>query len=67
MAWGLTDLLEQMGYSESYAIQLLEAHSPSGKVSNWDVTQVVKGRKGDVKAGTFIFIAQQHGWKPKAK
>ena len=67
MAWGLTDLLEQMGYSESYAIQLLEAHSPSGKVSNWDVTQVVKGRKGHIKAGTFIRIAQQHGWKPKAK
>ena len=67
MAWGLTDLLIQMGYSESFAIQLLEAHSPSGKVSGWDVAQVVRSRRGDVKAGTFIFIAQQHGWKPKAK
>ena len=67
MAWGLTDLLEQMGYPESFAIQLLEAHSPSGEVSGWDVAQVVRSRRGDVKAGTFIFIAQKHGWKPKSK
>tara|TARA_A100000164_G_C21858013_1_gene748589 strand:+ start:374 stop:1390 length:1017 start_codon:yes stop_codon:yes gene_type:complete len=67
MAWGLTDLLIQMGYSESYAIQLLEAHSPSGEVSGWNVEQVVKSRKGHIKAGTFIFIAQKNGWKPKSK
>ena len=67
MAWGLTDLLEQMGYPESLAIQILEAHSPSGEVSNWNVSQVVRGRKGHIKAGTFIRIAQKHGWKPKAK
>ena len=67
MAWGLTDLLEQMGHPESLAIQLLEAHSPSGEVSNWDVEQVVRSRKGHIKAGTFIRIAQKHGWKPKAK
>ena len=66
MAWGLTDLLEQMGHPESLAIQLLEAHSPSGEVSNWNVSQVVRGRKGHIKAGTFIRIAQKHGWKPKA-
>ena len=64
MAWGLTDLLIQMGYPESYAIQLLEAHSPSGEVSGWNVEQVVRSRKGLIKAGTFIFIAQKHGWKP---
>ena len=56
-----------MGYSESFAIQLLEAHSPSGEVSGWNVEQVVKSRKGHIKAGTFIFIAQKHGWKPKSK
>lgn len=67
MAWGLTDLLEQMGRSESFAIQLLEAHSPSGEVSGWNVEQVVRSRKGHIKAGTFIFIAQKHGWKPKSK
>lgn len=67
MAWGFTDLLEQMGYSESDAIQLLEAHSPSGTVTGWNVEQVVRSRKGHIKAGTFIRIAQQHGWRPKSK
>ena len=67
MAWGLTELLIEMGYSESYAIQLLEAHSPSGEVSGWNVEQVVRSRKGHIKAGTFIRIAQQHGWRPKSK
>ncbi len=67
MAWGFTELLIEMGYSESDAIQLLEAHSPSGEVSGWNVEQVVRSRKGHIKAGTFIRIAQQHGWKPKSK
>jgi hypothetical protein len=67
MAWGFTELLIEMGYSESDAIQLLEAHSPSGEVSGWNVEQVVKSRNGSIKAGTFIRIAQKHGWKPKSK
>ena len=67
MAWGFTELLIEMGYSESDAIQLLEVHSPSGTVTGWNVEQVVKSRNGSIKAGTFIFIAQQHGWKPKSK
>ena len=67
MAWGFTELLIEMGYSESDAIQLLEAHSPSGTVTGWNVEQVVKSRNGSIKAGTFIRIAQKHGWKPKSK
>jgi hypothetical protein len=67
MAWGFTELLIEMGYSESDAIQLLEAHSPSGTVTGWNVEQVVKSRNGDIKAGTFIRIAQQDGWRPKSK
>ena len=67
MAWGFTELLIEMGYSESDAIQLLEAHSPSGTVTGWKVEQVVKSRKGYIKAGTFIRIAQEDGWRPKSK
>ena len=67
IAWGLKAILRDMGRSESLAIELMEAHSPSGKVSGWDIPQVMRSGGERTGAGTFIYYAQKHGWRPKAK
>ena len=67
IAWGLKAILKDIGRSESLAIDLMEAHSPSGKVSGWDIPQVIRSGGERTGAGTFIYYAQQHGYKPKAK
>ena len=65
IAWGLKALIKEMGYPESLAIELMEAHSPSGKATAWNVSQVMRSGGERVGAGTFIYYAQKHGWKPK--
>ena len=65
IAWGLKAILKDIGRSESLAIDLMEAHSPSGKVSGWDIPQVMRSGGERTGAGTFIFIAQKHGWRPE--
>ena len=67
IAWGLKAILKDIGQPESMAIDLLEAHSPSGKVSGWNIPQVIRSGGERTGAGTFIYYAQQHGYKPKAK
>ena len=65
LAWGLKALVKYIGYPESLAVYLMEAHSPSGKVSGWNIPQVMRSGGERTGAGTFIFIAQKHGWRPK--
>ena len=65
IAWGLKAIVKEIGYPESLAIDLMEAHSPSGKVSGWNIPQVMRSGGERTGAGTFIFIAQKHGWRPK--
>ena len=65
LAWGLKALVKDIGYSESLAVDLMEAHSTSGKVSGWNIPQVMRSGGERTGAGTFIFIAQKHGWRPK--
>ena len=65
IAWGLKAIVKEIGYSESLAIDLMERHSPSGKVSGWNIPQVMRSGGERTGAGTFIFIAQKHGWRPK--
>ena len=65
LAWGLKALVKDIGYPESLAVDLMEAHSPSGKVSGWNIPQVMRSGGERTGAGTFIFIAQKHGWRPK--
>ena len=67
IAWGLKAILKDIGRSESLAIDLMEAHSPSGKVSGWDIPQVMRSGGERTGAGTFIYYAQKHGWRPKSK
>ena len=67
IAWGLKAIVKEIGYSESLAIDLMERHSPSGKVSGWNIPQVMRSGGERVGAGTFIYYAQKHGYKPKAK
>ena len=67
LAWGLKALVKDIGYPESLAVDLMEAHSPSGKVSGWNIPQVMRSGGERTGAGTFIYYAQQHGYKPKAK
>ena len=65
LAWGLKALVKDIGYPESLAVDLMEAHSPSGKVSGWNIPQVMRSGGERTGAATFIFIAQKHGWRPK--
>ena len=65
IAWGLKAILKDIGRSESLAIDLMERHSPSGKVSGWNIPQVMRSGGERVGAGTFIYYAQKHGWRPK--
>ena len=67
LAWGLKALVKDIGYPESLAVDLMEAHSPSGKVSGWDIPQVMRSGGERTGAGTFIYYAQKHGWRPKSK
>ena len=67
IAWGLKAILKDIGRSESLAIDLMERHSPSGKVSGWNIPQVMRSGGERTGAGTFIYYAQKHGWRPKAK
>ena len=67
IAWGLKAILKDIGQPESMAIDLLEAHSPSGKVSGWNIPQVMRSGGERTGAGTFIYYAQKHGYKPKAQ
>ena len=67
IAWGLKAIVKEIGYPESLAIDLMEAHSPSGKVSGWNIPQVMRSGGERTGAGTFIYYAQKHGYKPKAK
>ena len=67
IAWGLKAIVKDIGYPESLAVDLMEAHSPSGKVSGWHIPQVMRSGGERTGAGTFIYYAQQHGYKPKAK
>ena len=65
IAWGLKAIVKEIGYSESLAIDLMERHSPSGKVSGWNIPQVMRSGGERTGAGTFIYYAQKHGWRPK--
>ena len=67
IAWGLKAILKDIGRSESLAIDLMERHSPSGKVSGWNIPQVMRSGGERTGAGTFIYYAQKHGYKPKAQ
>ena len=64
LAWGLKAIVKEIGYPETLAVDLMEAHSPSGQVSGWNIPQVMRSGGERTGAGTFIFIAQKHGWKP---
>ena len=66
MAWGLKAIVKDIGLPETVAVDLLEAHSPS-KRSGWNIPQVMRSGGERTGAGTFIFIAQKHGWRPSKK
>ena len=66
VAWSLKSWLRDLGYSESLAIEMLEAHSPS-KACKWNISQVVRSGGERIGAGTLITYAQQQGWRPKKK
>ncbi len=67
IAWGLKAILKDIGKPESLAIDLLEKHSPSGKVSGWNIPQVMRSGGERTGAGTFIYYAQKYGWRAKSK
>ena len=66
VAWSLKSWLRDLGYSESLAVEMLEAHSPS-KACKWNISQVVRSGGERIGAGTLITYAQQQGWRPKKK
>ena len=66
IAWSLKSWLRDLGYSESLAIEMLEAHSPS-KSCKWGITQIIRKGGEKITAGTLIHEAQKQGWRPKKK
>ena len=61
--WGLVRACEEAGCTRELAIELMEAHSPSG----WDVRQVGGYDFNQVAASSFWGIAREHGWRPAGK
>ena len=60
--WGLIRACEEAGHTRELAIELMEAHSPSG----WDIPQVAGYEFNQVAAASFWGIAREHGWHPPA-
>ena len=60
--WGLKAAVNEAGYSDQVAIDLMEAHSPS-KQCDWNVAQVARSGGEQITAGTFWWHCQQHGWR----
>lgn len=60
--WGLIAAVEEAGWSRADAIEMMEEHSPS-KQCGWDIEHSAKSPGEQVKAGTFFWFAQQHGWR----
>lgn len=59
--WGLIAAVEDAGYDQQVAIELMEGHSPSNS-SGWNVRQVARSGGIAINAGTFFHHAKQHGW-----
>ena len=62
--WGLIDAVGQAGGTLDDAIALMESHCPS-TTNGWDIPQVARSGNGSVRANTFWFAAQQHGYDLK--
>jgi len=60
--WGLIEAVEAAGWSKADAIEMMEEHSPS-KECGWDIEHTARSPGEQVKAGTFFWYAQQHGWR----
>ena len=59
LLWGLMAAMKDAGYSEEYAIEMMEIHS-----KQWtDIRQVAKSGGDQIGAGTFWHIAKQYGWR----
>lgn len=59
--WGLIAAVEEAGFTKADAVEMMEEHSPS-KECGWDIEHTAKSPGEQVKAGTFFWFAQQHGW-----
>ena len=60
--WGLIAAVEEAGFTRADAIEMMEEHSPS-RECGWDIEHTAKSPGQQVKAGTFFWFAQQHGWR----
>ena len=64
LAWGLKALVKDIGYPESLAVDLMEAHSPSGKVSGWNIPQVMRSEEKEQGQGLlFLSLKNMVGTK----
>lgn len=60
--WALKKVCVECGSTEDTAVDLMEAHSPSG-VSGWSVRQVAFSGGDHINPGTFWWWAGQYGWR----
>ena len=65
IAWGLKKAVAAVGHPESTAIALLENHSPSGRDTGWNISQVMRSGGDQIGEGTFWYEAMREGYKPK--
>jgi len=58
--WGLIAACIEAGGTVDQAISLMQAHSPQWK----GIAQIAASGGEHIKAGTFWYWAQEHGWRP---
>ena len=60
LMWGLIEAVIEAGGSVDQAIGMMQRHSPGFR----EVEQVARSNYSSITAGTFWYVAREHGWRP---
>jgi len=60
LMWGLIEAVIEAGGSVDQAIAMMQRHSPGFR----EVEQVARSNYNFITAGTFWYVAREHGWRP---
>ena len=60
LMWGLIEAVIEAGGSVDQAIGMMQRHSPDFR----EAEQVARSNYSSITAGTFWYVAREHGWRP---
>ena len=60
LMWGLIEAVIESGGSVDQAIGMMQRHSPGFR----EAEQVARSNYSSITAGTFWYVAREHGWRP---